>query len=218
MKLFLVPDKSDDKHLTITQQNTKEPSDLNRKLYETICDEAGLPIELSNGENDHIYKEASHTKVSKDGYNDSMTTSPSREEIHAKLEAVEARMDGRVANMSAKLDATLVEMRADRETNNIRAATVVAAIEAMKTNLAVVSQDAKDQSKSVKANVWTAAVAIISIVGATLAIAISSFDSGRETSKNIAEAAARMEKLQAALEAKVKQEVQTSQVPVSPRK
>lgn len=121
----------------------------------------------------------------------------SKDLLDARLEAIEARMDARVAGMSAKLDTALAEMRADREANNIRFATVLKDIGSIQGAVA----ETNSRFKSVIGNVWGAALATVTVVGATLAIAISSFDSGRETSKSIAEATARMEQLQKQLEA-----------------
>lgn len=113
-------------------------------------------------------------------------------------------MDARVASMSAKLDIALAEMRADREVSNIRIASVAESIDEVKVSLG----DYKEQIKSVKGSVWGAAVATISIVAAIVAFGISAFDSGRETSKNIAEATAQMKQLQAQLEAQAKATIQ----------
>lgn len=129
-----------------------------------------------------------------------MNPAINREEINARLEAIEARMDARVAGMSAKLDTALAEMRADREANNIRFAAAFKDIGDIKSDLLEV----KGSFKTVIGNVWGAALATVTVVGATLAIAISSFDSGRETSKNIAEATAQMKQLQMQLEAQAK--------------
>ncbi|WP_159917850.1 hypothetical protein [Pantoea sp. 18069] len=145
------------------------------------------------------------------GDNERMS-SITREEINAKLEATEARMDARFSGMSAKLDTALAEMRADREANTIRFAAMAKDIGDIKGDLKTVAADSKAQFKTVIGNVWGASIATITVVGATLAIAISSFDSGRETSKNIAEATVRMEKLQAQLEA------QASKVTTPPAK
>lgn len=138
-------------------------------------------------------------------HNDDMSTVP-KDLLDARLEAIEARMDARVAGMSAKLDTALAEIRADREANNIRFAAAFKDIGDIKSDILEV----KSSFKTVIGNVWGAALATITVVGATLAIAISSFDSGRETSKNIAEATVRMEKLQAQLEAHAKAAANTS--------
>lgn len=138
--------------------------------------------------------------------NNSEMQSVSKDLLDARLEAIEARMDARVAGMSAKLDTALAEIRADREANNIRFAAAFKDIGDIKSDILEV----KSSFKTVIGNVWGAALATITVVGATLAIAISSFDSGRETSKNIAEATVRMEKLQAQLEAHAKAAANTS--------
>lgn len=135
----------------------------------------------------------------------SVSTNITREEISAKLEATEARMDARVAGMSAKLDTVLAEMRADRDANSIRFSAVAKDISDIKGDLS----ESKAQFRTVVGNVWGAAVATITIVAAIVGFGISAFDSGRETSKSIAEATARMEKLQAQIEARAKAQVQS---------
>lgn len=59
-----------------------------------------------------------------------------------------------------------------------------------------------DSFKSVKNNIWAGVIATVTLVGATLAIAIGSFDSGREISKAIAESTVKLEQLIKAQEAK----------------
>lgn len=124
-------------------------------------------------------------------------SSINREEINARIEAVEARMDSRVASISLIVETALAEMRADRETNKLRFSAVSEAI-----------QDIKDQGKTLKSNIWFAAATTIASVLAAWALAFSAFDSGRETSKNIAEATAQMKQLQAQLEAQAKATIQ----------
>lgn len=145
-------------------------------------------------------------------HNDGMEASVTKDLLDARLEAIEARMDARVAGMSAKLDTALAEMRADRETNTIRFAAMTESIRDVKEQVSEV----KEQGKSLKSSVWGAALATVTIVGATVAIAISSFDSGRETSRNIAESTVRMEKLGAQLEAQTKA-LQAITPPTQPR-
>lgn len=130
--------------------------------------------------------------------------SVSREEINARVEAVEARMDARVAGMSSKLDTALAEMRADREANTLRFSAVSDAI-----------RDIKDQGKTLKSNIWFAAATTIASVLAAWALAFSAFDSGRETSKSIAEATAQMKQLQMQLEAQAKSAVAPQPSPAS---
>lgn len=147
-------------------------------------------------------------------HNDLMDT-VGRNELNARLEAIEARMDARVAGMSAKLDTALAEMRADREASSHRFSRMESDLQAVSSGMSALSADVDrkltavaaqtaDQVKGLKSNIWFGVATTIAAIGATLAIAISSFDSGRETSKSIAEATARMEKLQVQLEAQAK--------------
>lgn len=133
-------------------------------------------------------------------HNQGMQPAVTKDLLDARLEAIEARMDARVAGMSSKLDTALAEIRADRETNTIRFAAMTDSIKDVKEQV----NEVKEQGKSLRDSVWGAAVATITIVAAIVAFGISAFDSGRETSKSIAEATVRMEKLQAQIEAQAK--------------
>lgn len=134
-----------------------------------------------------------------------------KELLDARLEAIEARMDARVSGMSAKLDGTLAEIRADR----VRFTQIESDIRDVKSGMVAISAnvDAKlaatanhtdTQIRGLKSNIWFGVATTIAAVGATMAIAIASFDSGRETSKSISETTARMEKISAQLEAAAK--------------
>lgn len=151
-------------------------------------------------------------------------TGVSKDLLDARLETIEARMDARVVEMSAKLDIALAEMRADREAGNLRFTRMEGDLQDVKLAMSTMSADVdrkltsvatqtSEQVKSLKANIWFGVATTVAVVGATLAIAISSFDSGRETSKSIAEATARMEKLQSQLEAQVKAAASTATSP-----
>lgn len=137
----------------------------------------------------------------------------SKDLLDARLEAIEARMDARVAGMSAKLDTALAEMRADREANAVRFTAVTEAFQNIKEDI----KGVQEQSKTLKSNIWFAAATTIATVLAGWALAFSAFDSGRETSKSIAEATARMEKLQAQLEAHAKASASTPAPAATPQ-
>lgn len=79
-----------------------------------------------------------------------------------------------------------------------REAVMLEQFKGMKGDLAKVDES----FKSVKNNIWAGVIATVTLVGATLAIAIGSFDSGRETSKAIAESTVKLEQLIKAQEAK----------------
>jgi hypothetical protein len=59
-----------------------------------------------------------------------------------------------------------------------------------------------DSFKSVKANIWFGVATTASIIAAIVAVALAGFDSGRETSKAIAESTVKLEQLIKAQEAK----------------
>lgn len=85
---------------------------------------------------------------------------PSREEIDAKLETIEARMDGRVASIDVKLDALSVQM-------NQRLSNVEEAIRGLKTTMIVTA---------------IAVVLGIATLNATmLSNMVAAFESGKET-------------------------------------
>lgn len=128
--------------------------------------------------------------------------------LDAKLEAIEARMDARVADMSAKLDTTLAEIRADRGRFTQLESDLREVKGELKTfpdrmdgKLRESANDTKTQIASMKSNIWFGVATTIGAVVAAVALTFAAFDSGRETSKNISEAAVRMEKIEAQLKA-----------------
>lgn len=158
---------------------------------------AAISSGWGNAENDATYTVIdAETSIP---HNEPMST-VTKDLLDARLEATEARMDARVAGMSAKLDTALAEMRADREANNVRFASMAKDIGDIKSELS----GTKASFKTVVGNVWGAAVATITIVAAIVGFGLAAFDSGRETSKNIAEATAQMKQLQMQLEAQAK--------------
>ena len=155
-----------------------------------------------------------HPKLETRPHNEGMNT-VSKDLLDARLEAIEARMDGRIAGMSAKLDTALAEMRADRETSSHRFSRMETDLQTVNSGMAALSADVDrkltavaaqtaDQVKTLKSNIWFAAATTIASVLAAWALAFSAFDSGRETSKSIAEATAQMKQLQMQLEAQAK--------------
>jgi hypothetical protein len=143
-----------------------------------------------------------------------------KEVLDARLEAIEARMDARVAGMSAKLDATLAEIRSDRgrftqlETDIREVKLGVAAMsQGVETKLTAAAADTMAQVRGLKSNIWFGVATTIASVLAAMALVFAAFDSGRETSKNISEATARMEKISAQLEAAAKAQMAVPPTP-----
>ncbi|AVS91420.1 hypothetical protein C8246_05930 [Paracidovorax avenae] len=131
-----------------------------------------------------------------------------KELLDAKLEAIEARMDARVADMSAKLDTTIAEIRADRGRFTQLESDLREVKGELKTfpdrmdgKLRESVSDTKSQIASMKSNIWFGVATTVAAVLAALALTFAAFDSGRETSKNISEATARMEKIETQLKA-----------------
>lgn len=158
---------------------------------------AAISSGWGNAENDATYTVIdAETSIP---HNEPMST-VTKDLLDARLEAIEARMDARVAGMSAKLDTALAEMRADREANGVRFAAMAETFQGIREDI----KGVQEQSKSLKSNIWFATATTIATVLAAWALAFSAFDSGRETSKNIAEATAQMKQLQMQLEAQAK--------------
>lgn len=173
---------------------------------------AAISSGWGNAENDATYTVIdAETSIP---HNEPMST-VTKDLLDARLEAIEARMDARVAGMSAKLDTALAEMRADRETSSHRFSRMETDLQTVNSGMAALSADVDrkltavaaqtaDQVKTLKSNIWFAAATTIASVLAAWALAFSAFDSGRETSKSIAEATAQMKQLQMQLEAQAK--------------
>lgn len=73
-----------------------------------------------------------------------------------------------------------------------------------------------DATKAIKANIWLGVATTAAIVGATVAIAIASFDSGRETAKSIAESTVKLEQLIKSQEEKAKSTQATASPSIAP--
>lgn len=97
---------------------------------------------------------------------------PSREEIDAKLEAIEARMDARAAETAGKIDSLIVKMD---ERDKLYHSQFVA-----------IGEQLRDL-RGLKSTVITSTIAtggvVVGLVYAALALAGASFDSGRETAQ-----------------------------------
>lgn len=104
-------------------------------------------------------------------------TDISREELDAKLEATNARVDARLASFESTVRETLSAIRQD-------SADMRGELKAIHVELG--------HLRNIKGSIWGAAgatiVAVIGITGAMLAYGVASFDSGRETSALIQEA------------------------------
>lgn len=97
---------------------------------------------------------------------------PSREEIDAKLEAIEARMDARAAETAGKIDSLIVKMD-ERD-------------KLYHTQFVAIGEQLRDL-RGLKSTVITSTIAtggvVVGLVYAALALAGASFDSGRETAQ-----------------------------------
>lgn len=95
-----------------------------------------------------------------------------REEMDAKLEATNARVDARLAGFESTVRETLAAVRQD-------SAETRGELKAIHVELTYL--------KNLKANIWGAAVVTIGLVGAMLAYGVASFDSGRDTAQLVQE-------------------------------
>lgn len=95
-----------------------------------------------------------------------------REELDAKLEATNARVDARLAQFESTVREALAAIRQD-------SAELRGELKAIHVDLSYL--------KNLKANIWGAAVVAIGLVGAMQAYGVASFDSGRETTRLVQE-------------------------------
>lgn len=103
----------------------------------------------ANAEIDDIHESASHTKPMND---------ITREELDAKLQATEARMDARLERFDKDMRQAVSDFRLDIQ-----------------------------PLKSLKANIWGATAVSIGVIVAVLSYGVASFDSGRDTAAVIQE-------------------------------
>ena len=131
-------------------------------------------------------------------------TSPSREEINAKLEAIEAKTSARVDVMLAKMDAFIV--KAEEREKSLKQSTdhMDAAIKGINDDLKQDKTDRRAENKSLKTTIiTTAAASVIAIVGGVAAFnatvlsnMVASFESGKNTATSIAAASDQLKQTQ----------------------
>lgn len=113
-----------------------------------------------------------------------LMVSPSRSEMDARLEAVEARMDARISSMSSKLDATLAEIKADR----VRFAHVESSMADMRNDIKASAKETVAQTSSLKTTIVVTAIAtVIGLWGANIALLggmRDSFSAGKDQGKS----------------------------------
>ena len=121
-------------------------------------------------------------------------------ELDAKLQAIEARMDGRIATLTERMDGYMARMEERDKRSDDRFAN-------FNTALADVSSDIKDAKSAVGSLKTTIVVtAVSSVLAIVLGVAafnatvlsnmVASFDSGRDTAKEISEAAQNLKETQ----------------------
>lgn len=126
----------------------------------------------------------------------SKMSQPSREEIDAKFQAVEARMDARVAEATSKLDSLISKMEARDAVMEARAAL-------HDTQFAHITEKLNSLSglrSVIVTTVIGTGIGIVGLVYAMMSGMSSSFDSGRDTAQLTASAQLAAEKAQAAAE------------------
>ena len=126
-----------------------------------------------------------------------------RDEVNAKLEAVEARMDARVASIESKLDGNLARMAAHDELW----ASKFLAVEKMQEEAKTAQKDTQSQLGSLKTTIIVTAVsAVLAIVlgvaafnATVLSNMVASFESGKNTAVAITLATDQMKETQGQL-------------------
>ncbi|KDR34743.1 hypothetical protein BG57_04000 [Caballeronia grimmiae] len=131
---------------------------------------------------------------------DAPMSTPTREEIDAKLEAIEARMDGRLASIDGKIDSFLARMEEREKAGEVRAESLKESLQ--RTNDAV--SRVENSSSSLK--YWLIGTAIATVVALAslnatiLSNMVASFESGKNTSSAQAQVAQQIKETQELLE------------------
>ena len=120
----------------------------------------------------------------------------SREELDAKLQTVEARMDTRVAEVVGRIDVVLSEIRADRE----RSANLEKSLSEFRAESKSAERDMRAQTASLKTTMIVTAIAtVIGLWGANIALSSlmqDSFSAGKEQGATLAVTAAEIKATQ----------------------
>lgn len=135
-----------------------------------------------------------------------------REEIDVKLELLDVRLGARIQQVADLMAARDEQYKVRQEAHVAELAARDKLQADQIKNIGDTLADAASATDKIKSNIWFGVATTIGAVLAGLGLIIAAFDSGRETSKNIAEAAARMEKLQVQLEAQANRPIATPAV------
>lgn len=114
---------------------------------------------------------------------DTMTT-PSREEIEARLAAADARADAKFLGFEKTIGDALHGIRADlqnsRHSTETTASETLRLLTAMQGEIKLLHNDVAHAGK-LRSAIWGSAAVIIATIVATVALAFTAFDSGRDT-------------------------------------
>lgn len=106
----------------------------------------------------------------------SMSAHITRDELDSKLSAVEARMDARIEKFSSDMKQVISELRVERADRDATVATTMAEVSGKLEPL-----------KSLKVHMWAGVIAVAGVIVAAVALSTSSFDSGRNMTKDVQE-------------------------------
>lgn len=104
----------------------------------------------------------------------SMTGSITRDELDSKLSAVEARMDLRVEKFSSNMKEVIAELRIERAERDTEVNTAIAEVIGRLEPL-----------KDLKVHMWAGVIAVAAVIFTAVALSTSSFDSGRNMTKDL---------------------------------
>ena len=135
----------------------------------------------------------------------------SRPELDAKLEAVEARMDARIVDLTGKIDGYMSRMDERDKRNDERFENITSSLVGMKSDI----QATNSAIGSMKTTIITTGIAsVIAIVfgvaafnATVLSNMVASFESGKNTATAVSDSTKRLELLQDRIEAQQKQSV-----------
>lgn len=193
-------------------------SEVNRELREALLAEEGLRDTSYSISQAAASVQGKGCKIEPhkaihDQSDMSTTLPPTREEISARLESIEAKMDARIATMASKLDSHLAEMQIDR----VRSAHIEQSIAELKGDVKEGRREVRTVGVGIGLAVVASAIGIYFGVDAANKALVqstqSSFSIGKELGSSFGQAAADIKQTQEQLRAL--QERLEKQVPVS---
>lgn len=188
--------------MSIVENSDTSPISWHSRKVQTLIQECSDPYAVNSVHDDGQapISESDHTPMTS-------------VELDAKLETIEARMDGRVVELAGKIDGYMGRMEERDKRNDERAANFSNSLGEMKAELHETRSEIKSALGSMKTTIITTGIgSVLAIVfgvaafnATVLSNMVASFESGKSTATAVSEATKRLELLQDRIEAQQKQ-------------